>query len=507
MMNTIIKNVFNLKIAFSLLFLAVSCSCNKLVEAPVPSESLADENVFSTNATAIAVFDGIYADMNTNSQPFQGNRSIALFAGLSSDEFDVSVGPINAGLGSLYNGYYTNALLQKTGSSVSGAESWSPLYNYIFRCNAALEGLTASTGLAPAIKQQLLGEAHFLRAFYFFYLVNLYGDVPLTLTTDPDVNVQLERSTKDEVYQQIKTDLLTAEELLSTNFLDGTLLNTGTERVRPTHWAATAMLARVYLYIGDWVEAEAKASEVINNTTLFNLESSLNNVFLKNRQEAIWQLQPTDINFNTVEARTMVIPQTGPSGTSNPVVLSKLLLNSFEPDDQRAVYGNWIDTTVYKLSTNLNDTVKYVYKYKLNAMDTTVKSINGIKEYFMVLRLSEQYLIRAEARAQQGKIGDAQADVNAIRKRAFLIPKPVTIGDKNGLLTAIWHERQVELFGEWGHRWLDLKRTGKIDAVMKDITPIKSTGSNFWQSYMQWYPLPLTDLQKAPSLVQNDGYN
>jgi hypothetical protein len=493
------------KFALCFLFSALCCcSCKKLVEAPVPSELIADENVYSTDATSIAVFNGIYAGMNTNSQPFQGNRSISLLTALSGDEYIVSAGALSS---NLYSSYYNNALTQQTGTVVSGAECWAPMYNYIFRCNAAIEGLTTSTGLSPALKQQLLGEAYFLRAFYFFYLVNLFGNVPLPLTTDPNVNSKLTRSSTEEVYHQIIADLLNAEGLLSDKYLDGSLSSATSERVRPTHWAAVAMLARVYLYTGDWVNAEAKATEIISNTTLFSLASSLNDVFLKFSPEAIWEIQPTAINFNTQEAQTLVIPQTGPTGTNNPVVLSKLLLNSFELGDQRAVYGNWIDTTIYKVSTGINDTVIYVNKYKQNAMDTTIKSTTSMKEYFMVLRLGEQYLIRSEARAQQGKIGDAQADINAIRKRAFLVSKPIIVSDKSGLLTAIWHERQVELFGEWGHRWFDLKRSGKVDEVMKSITPIKSNGSNSWQSYMQWYPLPLKELQKAPNLIQNDGYN
>jgi hypothetical protein len=509
-MNKAITNISRLLFAFSVLrFAFCLISCNKLVEAPIPSESMADANVYSIDGTAIAVLDGIYISMNANAQPFQGNQSIALLTGLSADELALYSGLTSSA--NFYNSYYTNNLAQTLGGAFAGAEHWSPLYSYIFRCNAAIEGVQASSGLSPAIKQQLLGEAKLLRAFYYFYLVNLFGDVPLALTTDPEVNIQLTRSPKVDVYLQIIEDLQDAEEKLSNNFLNGQLLTTTTERVRPTNWAAKALLARIYLYTGDWVNAEAKATEVINNTTLFSLLPSINSVFLKNSKEAIWQLQPTDINFNTQDAKTMVIPQTGPNGNINPVYLSKALLNSFEPGDQRAVYSNWVDTTIYKLTATLNDTVKYANKYKLNALDATITTVTGttnMKEYFMMLRLGEQYLIRAEARAQQGNISGAQADVNAIRSRAFLPSKPITVSDKSGLLTAVWHERQVELFCEGGHRWLDLKRIGKVDEIMKDVTPVKSNGITIWQSHQQLYPLPLlSDLQRSLTLKQNDGYN
>lgn len=481
----------------------VQTSCKKWVEIPAPVYGLSESNVYSGNSTAIGVLSGFYNHMN-NIDIFQGNRSIALFAGLSSDELVLFDGVAD----NIYIHYYKNALSAII-APISGSEHWSPLYHCVFKANAAIEGLNASTTLTPIIKQQLLGEAKFMRAFFYFYLVNLFGDVPLALTTDPQYNTLLARTPKDQVYQQIITDLKDAKLLLSSDYLSETLLSTTTDRVRPNKWAAAALLARVYLYSGDYVNAEAEATMVINNTSLYSLPV-LNNTFLKNSLEAIWQLQPTDINFNTQDGRTFIIPPTGPiagaNNTTNPVYVSNHLLTSFEPGDQRAVFGNWIDTTIYQVSATLWDTVAYPYKYKINTLDENINPTTGtafMTEYFMVLRLAEQYLIRAEARAQQNNISEAQSDLNAIRTRAGLAN--TTAGDKTSLLTAILHERQVELFSEWGHRWFDLKRTGHVEAVMSVITPLKATGAP-WQSYQQWYPLPQSDLNTAPNLVQNTGY-
>ena len=113
-------------------------------------------------------------------------------------------------------------------------------------------------------------------------------------------------------------------------------------------------------------------------------------------------------------------------------------------------------------------------------------------------------MIRAEARAQIGNISGAQSDLNTVRNRAGLADTPA--GDQASLLAAILDERRHELFSEWGHRWFDLKRTGKIDEVMSLVTPIKSGGVTTWHSYQQLYPLPLSELQRAPNLVQNSGY-
>ena len=125
-------------------------------------------------------------------------------------------------------------------------------------------------------------------------------------------------------------------------------------------------------------------------------------------------------------------------------------------------------------------------------------------EYIMVLRLGEQYLVRAEARAQLNKINEAKSDLNAIRTRAGL--PNTTAMDQSSLLAAILDERRHELFCEWGHRWFDLKRRGQVDAVMSVITPLKSNGAIQWRSYQQYYPITQGELDKAPNLTQTPGY-
>ncbi|NII25844.1 RagB/SusD family nutrient uptake outer membrane protein [Pseudoflavitalea sp. X16] len=475
-------------------------SCKKLVDVPAPTNSIAENNVYSSDATAISVLTALYSSMNekTITNPIQGNGSIALHTGMSSDELTLYSGVTDQ----VYLAYYQNAL-QVNIPPGSGYNHWAPLYHYVFKSNAAIKGLSASKSLTSAVKQQLLGEAKFMRAFFYYYLVNLYGDVPLAVTTDPQNNSMLARLPKEQVYLQIIADLKDAQELLSADYLNQTLLSSTTERVRPIRWAAAALLARVYLFTEDYAKAETQASTVINNTALYTLPA-LNDVFLKNSQEAIWQLQPTDIDFNTVEAQTLIIPPTGPSlGTvDNPVYLSNNLLSSFESGDQRAVHGNWVDTTIFNITPTTYDTVAYAYKYKINT-SPGITSAADMTEYFMMLRLGEQFLIRAEARTQQNNIVGAQSDLNAIRVRAGL--PNTAANDKTSLLAAILHERQVELFSEWGHRWLDLKRTRNVDKVMNVVTPQKASGAP-WKSHQQLYPIPLSDLQSSPNLAQNTGY-
>jgi hypothetical protein len=121
-----------------------------------------------------------------------------------------------------------------------------------------------------------------------------------------------------------------------------------------------------------------------------------------------------------------------------------------------------------------------------------------VTEYYMVLRLSEQYLIRAEARAAQGKISEAKQDLNQLRSRAGLAG--TTANDPEGLLAAIEQERRIELFSEWGHRFFDLKRWGKAGTVLGSLKP------SSWQSGHELWPIPQNQINANPALKQNPGY-
>jgi hypothetical protein len=333
-----------------------------------------------------------------------------------------------------------------------------------------------------------------MRAFFYFYLVNLEGDAPLAITTNPAVNAALSRSSVPLVYQQIVADLKEAQQLLNENYLNKDLQNySGTpERVRPTQWAATALLARTYLYMADYANAATEASKVINNKTQFSFPTDLKSVFLKNSTETIWQLQPVQSGRNTEDAFVFILPGTGPNADVNPVFLSPQILNAFEPGDLRRKGGNWVDSVIVSGAT-------YFYPAKYKATTTS----GGTSEYLTVFRLAEQFLIRAEANAQLNNIGDAQSDLNTIRTRAGL--NATTATDKASLLAAVLNERQVEFFIEFGHRWLDLKRTGNVDAVMSVVTPLKANGRP-WQSYQQLYPVLYNDIMMNPHLSQNAGY-
>jgi hypothetical protein len=469
------------------------------LDAAPPSNIISDGDVYTSDATAIATLAGIYTNMSdpggSGVGGFVGAYGISARCGLSADEFSLYTESLAPDL----QAYFRNNLTAN-GSPATGSEIWTPLYNYIYRCNAAIEGITKSNDLSAPVKQQLLGEAKFLRSFFYFYLVNLFGDIPIITSTNYKMNTTLSRSVQSEVYQNIVSDLKDAEKLLSANYLNETIVATSTERVRPTKWAAKALLARVYLYLHEWTMSKTTASELINENGLFTLVP-LNEVFLKNSLETIWQLQPTTLYFNTEDALSFIVPETGLSEI-NPLYLNQVLLNSFEPYDQRRKGGNWVDSVI------VNGTIIYYpFKYKRNDQNPDITSPDVMSEYLTVFRLSEQYLIRAEANAELGDLQSAISDIDVIRVRAGLPALASTNPNisQSELINVIMHERQVELFGEWGHRWLDLKRTNHVDQVMQLVTPTKANGQS-WRSFQKLYPLPQTDLEKAPNLTQNDGY-
>lgn len=466
------------------LFASTLLSCKKFIEVEPPVTSVTGDNVYNSDATAISVLNGLYTRISGAAYPADFDLSTLSFPlGLSADELTLWSGVSSE----IQSAFYTNALFANQSSS-AGVEYWTRFYSNIYICNSAIEGLANSTHLTPVVKAQLTGESKFMRALTYFYLVNLYGDVPLIVGTDYKINSELGRTTKTEVYQLILADLKEAQDLLSENYRDLSLLNESTERVRPTKWAASALLARVYLYNKEWANAEAAATQVIDQSSFYGLPA-LNEVFLANSSEAIWQLQPVTTGYvtNTWDGKLFVLPSSGPN-TDQPTYLSPQLLSAFENGDLRRV--EWVNSV-----TADNETFYYPYKYRVSEPDAPVS------EFTMVFRLAEQYLIRAEARAQQGNVAASQDDLNKIRTRAGLGNTPAA--DKASLLTAILHERQVELFTESGHRWLDLKRTGTVDAVMSLVTSQKG---GTWNINWQWYPISFSDIQKNRNITQNTGY-
>lgn len=441
-----------------LLLVSILFSCEEFIEIDPPRTDLVRQTVFADDETANAAVIDLYYQMSNNGFASGDLNSISFLGALSSDELANGVTFTTD-----YAQFNQNEILTTNPRILS---LWSELYKCIYKSNAIIEGLTSSSGITDSLKRQLEGEAKFIRAFCHFYLLNLWGEIPLVLTTDRAVNQNIGRTDELEIYSQIVADLVIARDLLPNDFSFS-----GGERVRVNKNAAIALLARVYLYMEEWDKAESQATLVIESSSLYDL-TELSNTFLKNNSEAIWQLLPGRWGYAwDVEASLFY----GHKITSQ-------LSDSFEADDERK--STWLGSTLLPYT--------YAFKYK-DYIGTSI-------EYSVVLRLAEQYLIRAEARTKQDNISGAQNDINAIRNRAGL--GNTSANDQASLLSAIEQERRVEFFTEWAHRWLDLKRWSKAH---ERFSPIKGIT---WQTTDQLYPIPEAQILNDPSMrgKQNPGY-
>jgi len=438
-------------------------SCKKLIEVNPSGSTLLTTSVFTDSVTTQSALAGLYIVF----APWGGAYSsgISALPGFSADELQY--------VGTNFDPFITNSILSTNGNISS---IWSNNYSTIYNANAIIEGMAASKNISVRFQNQAIAEARFIRAFCYFYLVNLYGDVPLVLTTNVNQNITIGRTPTTDIYTQIVADLKFAQSTLPADYS----ISAGT-RTRINKWVATAMLARVYLYNSDWVNAEVQATAVISNSALFNLQTDLTKVFTPGNTEAIWQLY-NDNNGYTSYANT-VLPN--PVTKIPTYILTPSLINAFEAGDTRKT--NWTNTLVYSGTT-------YTYPYKYKSLTSGANA-----EYYTILRLAEQYLIRAEARVKQNNIIGAQGDITAIRQRAGLAA--TTASTSAALLAAIAQERRIEFNCEWGHRWFDLKRTGTVNAVIGALKP------TFWKTTAAFYPIPNGQITLNSNLTQNAGYN
>lgn len=444
--------------------LLTTASCKKFIEVDVPIDQVSSDKAFLNDATALSSVLGLYA--NNNMITTNGSTENS-FLGAATALGGAAADDIYLSSSTYLDEFKTNTITVGSGYVNN---TWNYAYAVIFAANSAIEGLNASTGVSAGLKQQLLGETYFMRAFIYFYLTNLYGDVPMVTSTVNSVNLTLPRAPQADVYQMIISDLKTAQSNLADAYPSA-------QRARVNKAVAAALLSRVYLYTKDYANAEAQATTVINNGS-YKLES-LDSTFFNTSNEVIWQ-RFTFYGY-TVFGLNFV-----PSGTSPNYVLYPSLAASFEPGDAR------VDKWMKPLPIG-SVTYYYPYKYKL-------RNATAGNEYNVLLRLAEQYLIRAEARAQLGKItgaGSAAEDLDMVRTRAGL--PGTAAASQSAMLLAIENERAHELFAELGHRWFDLKRTNRATAV---LGPQKPT----WKATAALFPVPANQILYNSHLTQNEGY-
>jgi hypothetical protein len=451
-------------IAISTIVILVGESCKKFVDIPTSPNLVQTDLLFETEGGIVSAVNGVYAQLRAFT-PSYANGTFSIYCGLSSDEL------VSQANESEYDAFYANAILPT--SDVVHSQIWSAAYRLIYRTNSVIFNLEKSTGISNEKRNMYLGEMYTIRAFTYFYLLNIFGDVPLIVSTNYLENDKKARTSQSEIYAFLIADLVKSVDYLNENY-------PVSNKARMNKYAACALLARIYLYTEEWEKAEFYSSLILSSGK-YNLENELDNTFRLSSPETIWQIAPLNGFFNTAEGSIFIpyandiIPQ---------ITISTQLLAAFETNDNRK--AKWIG------ASTINGTPYfYPFKYKNRAFAP-------VDEYIIVFRLAEQLLIRSEARLKQNKIQAALEDLNLIRVRAGL--QPVQSNNSEEIFSSIVKERQLELFAEWGHRWFDLKRLNTIHTILSAVK-----GSN-WQETDQLFPIPFSEIQMNTSLEQNPGY-
>lgn len=446
--------------------LILSCfliSCEDYLEVDTPDHRIVSETVFNDDNTALSAMNGIYNELFNSHFSMGWENSVTVLGALSADDLKHTIETDYS-----YSEFEHNEISPE---NIRNLSLWTSAYNIIYMTNALLEGIENSNQISESVHASLRGEAKFVRAFTYFYLVNLYGEVPNILTTDYRQNSLASQSDEASIYGQILADLTEASEVLEDDYRDG-------DRTRVNRFAALGLLARVNLYLENWDEAERLAGLVLDNSSQYELKQDVSETFLANSKEALWQLSPVGNRTTyTYEGLMFLFHPLAPGLTK--VRLSQNLIETYEPHDER--FKHWIG---YREDRD----VFYAFKYKYRSRT------EEIIEYSMVLRIAEQYLIRSEARARVGDVQGALADLDKIRERAGLnlISETSQVLDENQVIELIMEERRKEMFAEWGHRWLDLKRSGEAAAILGADNIL--------------FPIPEEERIKNPNLIQNTGY-
>lgn len=467
MIHTIFYNPARImRLAIAIVALPVLLSgCDDFVEVNLPNSQLTGSSVFQDKATATAALMDVYAQFRDYGLFTGKPTGIAALLGTYTDEL-LSFQTGTSGTEPFYN----NAV---NAENLTIQEAWARCYNQVYALNAVIEGVSASTGIEPQDKSQLLGEALFLRAYIHMHLAAIFNGCPYITGTDYRTNTNPDRLTSAQVYDKCIDDLTEAVGHLPAEYV-------AAEKVRPNKYAATALLARLYLYRGQWAAAALAAATVIDSG-IYTWEPDLTKVFLKESTATLWQVASGGGYINTQEGATFIFNAWPPTTVS----LREDLNNAFEQGDQRRVH--WV-----RAVTDGNTTWFHPYKYKQDINSQTPA------EHSVVLRLAELYLIRAEARIYTGDIAGAKQDINLIRNTAGL--EDTQAEDPAGLLSAVMAQRRFEFFAEYGMRFFDLQRTGMLDQALQPVKP-------GWETTDAYWPIPQNELNLNPNLgPQNPGY-
>ena len=456
---------FKSVIIVTLLFFATSCVNEVLDKAPVSSFSA--EGFYKTTSDAQAGVYGIYSSAQS---VFRINFSYWGEGRADNVKTDQS----GEGL----------ILIQNNLNESASSANWTALYTMISRANYAIKYIPNVYQEGDDGGSQLIGQARALRALAYFYLVRVWGDVPLITEpyTSIDQDIFVTKTDKEQVLDQVEEDLIYAAANCVEKF------NSDKDRIMFTQGSANALLTEVYMWRHKYIEA-VSTSELVLENPLYSLVSTMDEwgqIFTSGYStESILEVGYNDEQTNSLR----VLYAIGSYAIFTP---SEKFKASYESGDLRIPY-------VY--DTALSDP-KAIWKFLGKGVSDEDASKSN--QNIVLIRLADIMLLRAEALTQLGgasNITEALSLLNAIRSRAGL-PTFATeqeAADKYGdMEAAILHERSIELCFE-GQRWFDLVRTGRAISTMNPLNGLSDEGNIVW-------PISTSVLNKNPNMVQNTYY-
>jgi hypothetical protein len=478
-------------------FSVVSCD-DKLLEL-APISDMNTENFYSNQQDMVNAVNAAYAGLR---QSGLFNQGLYVVGEMRSDNTSTSwVSGDSYDIESIY--YFTVISSNRYLNTI-----WNDTYEAILRCNIVLDRIDV-VEMDQTLKERLKGEVRFLRALEYFYLVQIYGDVPLVLN---EISVQeaydFGRTPVEEVYNQIILDLKFAEEVLPSSYATH-------EIGRATSGAAKGILAKVYLTLKNYPEANAKLEEVINSG-IYQLLPNYGDLWDLNHEnsvESLFEVQykkggtetgsPFANSFAPRGSGQGVVSIGGTGSTNSPTVDME---NAYEPGDLRkdiSMEPGFVDEEGNFVP------YRYIKKY----LDVPFLSGDADNNW-PVLRYADVLLMYAEVLNELGFVADGEAFelLNRIRERAGLAPKTSSSPDANLRVTnqeqfrlAIEHERRIELAFE-NHRWFDLVRTDRALEVLNSKREILNI-PNVIQEHQLLFPVPLQVIENNPTVItQNPGY-
>ena len=497
MTNTSIVSRARMLATALLLVAAPLTACNDLLTEN-PKDRISTEAFYQTAADAKAAIAATYRPLSTGSL-WGTNLQWALNA--ATDESRVGPEEENPNIVALTQLSWTTTNPYIAGSNASGG-AWAGLYQMITRANLVLARVP-DIAMPDADKAQILAEAKFLRALAYFYLVRLYGDVPLVTT--PEEQAALGgRTPQAQVFAQIVKDATEAEAALPASW-------PSTDKGRATKGSAQALLTEQYIWRKDWANAATNAKKIIDSG-IYGLQANYINAFLpgsQNRNEEVFAAQSSSatgapaIDIAAWEyPRNMNPNSNGGWGTWQPL---QSFINTYPTGDYRrevSFFTSGIDPTG-KVVTFL----PHVYKFRPTQRPGQ-QDVN-----WPIYRYADVLLMYAEALNEQGQTATAIQYVNMVRARARNgtgAENRATPADLSAALTAaqarqaIFDERKWELAFE-GKRWFDLVRQGFPAFQAAESTDPTVIPANIQPTRMVW-PVPQAQIDLNPALTQNTGY-